>query len=91
MKKRFFKWLNHLYWKYTAGSSKISTLEAKRYCDYLTENYNETEQLFILKDLHKHLTEYRENQIKNTEIELIQQKDKLEVLKKSLEKINNAL
>ena len=87
MKNRFLKWLLHLYWKYTASSKQISNLEAKRYCDYLTENYNEIEQLFILKELHKCLIEYRENQIKNTDIEIIEKKDTISVLNDNLDKL----
>lgn len=91
MKNRFIKWWFSLYWKYTKTTKKITELEAKRYCEYITDNYSEVEQSFILKELRSNLIEYRENQIKDKEILIIQSKDNIEVLSKNLEKLNNTL
>ena len=88
---RLKKWWFSLYWKYTKTSKKITELEAKRYSTYLTESYTEVEQLFILKELHKCLIEYREEQIKNTEIEILQKKEKSVLLANNLNKLTQAL
>lgn len=91
MKNRFIRWCLHMFWKYTSSTKKITDLESKRYCNYLTENYSETEQLFILQQLKKDLIDHRENQIKNTEIEVIQKKEKVVVLTKNLDKLVKAV
>jgi hypothetical protein len=91
MKNRFIRWCLHFFWKYTASTRQVTDLEAKRYCNYLTDNYSELEQLFILKELHKALIDFRENQIKNTEIEVIQKIEKVIVLNKNLDKLIKAL
>lgn len=91
MKNRFIRWCLHFFWKYTASTKRITELEAKRYCNYLTENYSEVEQLFIIKELQKALVDFRENQIKNTEVEIIQKKEKVLLLNKNLDKLVKAL
>ena len=87
MKKRIEKWWLHLFWKYTATNKKIVELEGLRYCNYITSNYNENEQIFILKELHKELINYREEQIKNKGIEILQKKQELTDLETNLEKL----
>jgi len=78
-------------WKYTASTKKVTDLESKRYCSYLTENYSEVEQLFILKQLHKDLIQYREDQIKNEELEILEKEEKVKILNINLYKLVNAL
>lgn len=87
MKKRILNWLYHKIHRYTPGTSKLADSEAKRYCQYITESYNEIEQLIILKNLKAHLEEYRENQIKNKELLIIQTEDSIKILNTNLEKI----
>mgnify|MGYP003647820843 CR=1 FL=1 len=89
--KRLNRWYFHIFWKYTASTKKITDLESKRYTGYLTDNYSDVEQLFILKKLHKDLIQHRENQIKNTELEIIEKEEKIKVLNINLHKLVNAL
>lgn len=91
MKNRFIRWCLHFFWKYTASTKRITDLESKRYCSYLTENYSEVEQLFILQQLKKDLIDHRENQIKNAEIEIIQKKEKVTTLTSNLNKLVKAV
>ena len=87
MKERIKKWWLHLFWKYTAANKKIVELEGLRYCNYITSNYNENEQIFILKELHKELINHREEQIKNKGIQILQKKQELTDLETNLEKL----
>ena len=87
MKERIKKWWLHLFWKYTATNKKIVELEGLRYCNYITSNYNENEQIFILKELHKELINHREEQIKNKGIEILQKKQDLVDLETNLNKL----
>ena len=87
MKERIEKWWLHLFWKYTATNKKIVELEALRYCNYITDSYDENQQIFILKELHKELINHREEQIKNKGIEILQKKQELTDLETNLEKL----
>ena len=87
MKERIKKWWLHLFWEYTATNKKIVELEALRYCNYITDSYDENQQIFILKELHKELTNHREEQIKNKGIEILQKKQELTDLETNLEKL----
>ena len=87
MKERIKKWWLHLFWKYTATNKKIVELEALRYCNYVTDNYTESEQIFILKELHKELINYREEQIKNKGVEILQKKQEFVDLETNLNKL----
>ena len=87
MKERIKKWWLHLFWKYTATNKKIVELEALRYCNYVTDSYTESEQIFILKELHKELINYCEEQIKNKGVEILQKKQELIDLETNLEKL----
>ena len=77
----------HLLWNYTNTKNKIVELEALRYCNYVTDSYDENQQIFILKELHKELINHREEQIKNKGIEILQEKQKLTDLETNLEKL----
>lgn len=87
MKERIKKWWLHLFWKYTATNKKIVELEALRYCNYITDNYTESEQIFILKELHKELINHREEQIKNKGIQILQEQQNLVDLETNLQKL----
>ena len=87
MKKRFLNWLQHFVWKYTEPTAKIADLEAKRYCDYITSHYTELEQIMILKNLGKELVSHREEQIKNKEVLILQEKENITKLESNLEKL----
>ena len=87
MKERLKKWWLHLFWKYTATNKKIVELEAVRYCNYITDGYDENQQIFILKELHKELINHREEQIKNKSIEILQEQQNLVDLETNLQKL----
>jgi hypothetical protein len=87
MKERIKKWWLHLFWKYTATNKKIVELEALRYCNYVTNSYDESQQIFILKELHKELINHREEQIKNKGVQILQEQQNLEALETNLNKI----
>ena len=87
MKERIKKWWLHLFWKYTATNKKIVELEGLRYCNYITSNYNESEQIFILKELHKELIKHCEEQIKNKGVQILQEKEECTNLETNLEKL----
>ena len=87
MKERIEKWWLHLFWKYTATNKKIVELEGLRYCNYITDNYTESEQIFILKELHKELINHREEQIKNKGIQILQEQQNLVDLETNLQKL----
>ena len=87
MKEIIEKWWLHLFWKYTATNKKIVELEALRYSNYITDSYTESEQIFILKELHKELINHREEQIKNKGVEILQKKQELIDLETNLEKL----
>jgi hypothetical protein len=87
MKERINKWWLHLFWKYTATNKKIVELEALRYCNYITNSYDENQQIFILKELYKELINHREEQIKNKGVQILQEQQNLETLETNLNKI----
>lgn len=87
MKERIKKWWLHLFWKYTATNKKIVELEALRYCNYITDSYDENQQIFILKELPKKLIDHREEQIKNKSIEILQKQQERSNLETNLEKL----
>lgn len=87
MKQRVKKWWLHLFWKYTATSKKIVELEGLRYCNYITDSYDENQQIFILKELHKKLINHREEQIKNKGVQILQEQQNLEALETNLNKL----
>ena len=91
MKERIKKWWLHLFWKYTATNKKIVELEALRYCNYITDSYDENQQIFILKELHKELINHREEQIKNKHVLILQEQQNIEKLESNLEKLKIAL
>lgn len=87
MTQRVKKWWLHLFWKYTATNKKIVELEGLRYCNYITDSYDENQQIFILKELHKELINHREEQIKNKGVQILQEQQNLEALETNLNKI----
>ena len=87
MKQRFKKWWLHLFWKYTATNKKIVELETLRYCNYITDSYDENQQIFILKELHKELINHREEKKKNKGIQILQEQQNLVDLETNLQKL----
>lgn len=91
MKKKFKNWILHIIWGYSKTSKQIATLEAKRYKDYLVENYTEIEQITILKDLKVCIIQHRELQIKKSIEESERQHNLSLLLTMNLNKITQAL
>lgn len=89
MKKRIEKWWLSLFWKYTSTNKKIVELEGLRYCNYITDNYTEAEQILILKEFHKELINRREEQIKDVNIEILEKKETLGSLETNLTKLKS--
>jgi hypothetical protein len=89
MKNRIIRKLLSWIWKYTASTVKNSELEATRYCNYITENYSVLEQLLIIKGIKKKLIEYREDQLKNLDIQEMDVNDKRKLLVNNLTKITS--
>lgn len=89
--KRVKKWWDHLFWKYTSTSAKMSHLEAKRYREYITNSYNESEQIKILREFHKELIDYRQNQISNQIVKIVQEQDRQKELESNLLKLTSAI
>ena len=87
MKERIKKWWLHLFWKYTATNKKIVELEALRYCNYVTDSYDENQQIFILKEFQKELINHREEQIKHKGVKKKKKKQELTDLETNLEKL----
>ena len=93
MKKRnrLSRWLLRLYWKYTTSVNKNAELEAKRYAEYLNEYYTISEQLNIYKKLQQEFITIREEEIKNTVIEIVQKQEHQKYLEKNLENFKHLI
>ena len=93
MKKRnrLSRWLLRLYWKYTTSVNKNVELEAKRYVEYLNEHYTISEQLNIYKKLQQEFIAIREEEIKNTVIEIVQKQEHQKYLEKNLENFKHLI
>ena len=93
MKKRnrLSRWLLRMYWKYTTSVNKNAELEAKRYAKYLNEHYTINEQLNIYKKLQKEFITIREEEIKNTVVEIVQKQEHQKYLEKNLENFKHLI
>lgn len=93
MKKRnrLSRWLLRLYWKYTTSVNKNAELEAKRYAEYLNEHYTISEQLNIYKKLQQEFITIREEEIKNTIVEIVQKQEHQKYLEKNLENFKHLI
>lgn len=93
MKKRnrLSRWLLRLYWKYTTSVNKNVELEAKRYAEYLNEHYTVSEQLNIYKKLQQEFIAIREEEIKNTVVEIVQKQEHQKYLEKNLENFKHLI
>ena len=93
MKKRnrLSRWLLRLYWKYTTSVNKNVELEAKRYAKYLNEHYTISEQLNIYKKLQQEFITIREEEIKNTVVEIVQKQEHQKYLEKNLENFKHLI
>jgi|688.fasta_scaffold145460_4 hypothetical protein len=87
MKKRIKKWFKHWLIRYVPSSQLIVDNESKRLTKFITDNYNEDEQILIKNKIEEYLIDYRHNQIKNKEILIIQEETDLRRLNKNLEKL----
>ena len=85
--KRFKRFIKHLFVRYVPSSQLIVDNEAKRLTKFITDNYNENEQILILNKIKENLIDYRNDQIKNKEILIIQEKSDLGRLNKNLERL----
>ena len=93
MKKRnrLSRWLLRLYWKYTTSVNKNVELEAKHYAKYLNEHYTISEQLNIYKKLQQEFIVIREEEIKNTVVEIVQKQEHQKYLEKNLENFKHLI
>lgn len=93
MKKRnrLSRWLLRLYWKFTATVHKNAELEARRYAKYLNEHYTISEQLNIYKKLQQEFITIREEEIKNTVVEIVQKQEHQKYLEKNLENFKHLI
>ena len=93
MKKRnrLSRWLLRMYWKYTTSVNKNAELEAKRYAKYLNEHYTISEQLNIYKKLQQEFIAIREEEIKNTVVEIVQKQEHQKYLEKNLENFKHLI
>ena len=93
MKKRnrLSRWLLRMYWKYTTSVNKNAELEAKRYAEYLNEHYTINEQLNIYKKLQQEFIAIREEEIKNTVVEIVQKQEHQKYLEKNLENFKHLI
>ena len=93
MKKRnrLSRWLLRLYWRFTAAVHKNTELEAKRYVKYLNEHYTVNDQLNIYKKLQQEFIIIREEEIKNTVVEIVQKQEHQRYLEKNLENFKHLI
>lgn len=85
--KRFKRFLKHLFIQYVPSSQLIVDNEAKRLTKFITDNYNENEQILIMNKIKENLIDYRNDQIKNKEILIIQEESDLRRLNQNLSKL----
>ncbi len=85
--KRFKKYLKHLFIRYVPSSQLLVENEAQRLTKFITDNYNENEQILMIGKIKENLIEYRSNQIKNKEILIIQEESDLRRLNKNLDRL----
>ena len=83
--KRFKKYLKHLFIRYVPSSQLIADKESQRLVKFLTDNYTEQQQLFIVTQMRFHLAEYRKQQIVNSKNTIQDEHDRLEKLEINLE------
>ena len=84
MKKRLYRYFIYMFIRYIPGTSKLTSLEARRLSKYLIENFDEHQQIVILEEIKHNLIIYREQQI-------INQKDNIENQKKYLVRLERNL
>ena len=89
MFKRLTRYINYKFVAYIPGTSRIVEMETKRLGNYIFDNYNENEQLTMLELLRTQFVDYRETQIKNKELLLLQEEINLKNLKVNLDKLKN--
>ena len=89
MKERLKKFINYLIVKYVPCSDKIVEKEAYRLSKFISDNYNENEQIMILTQLKLNIIEHRENQIKNKNLLLLQEESNLKYLNQNLQTLIN--
>jgi hypothetical protein len=89
MLRRFKRYIIYKFINYIPGTSKLAEMEAKRLTQYVCENYDECFQILILEEIKSSIIDYRSNQIKNKEIDIINAQDDLKYLKYNLGKLIN--
>lgn len=89
MKKRFLRYFKRLLVRYIPGTSKLSSLEAKRITDYLCDNYDIHQQLIITEEIKQNLILRREQEIENQKVNIENQKKYLQRLENNLITLNN--
>lgn len=89
MKKRLLRFIKKLFVRYIPGTSKISSLEAKRIANYLCDNYDIHQQLIISEEIKQNLIVRREQEIENQKINIENQKKYLQRLENNLITLNN--
>ena len=83
--KRFKKYLKHLFIRYVPSSQLIADKESQRLVKFLTDNYTEQQQLFILTQMQSYLVEYRIQQINDSKKAIQDEHERLEKLEINLE------
>lgn len=89
MKKRIKRYIKFLTVKYIPGTSKLCALEAQRLAKYLTDNYDESQQLILLDELDDIIIQHRNKQIEEKEKLILDEKNNLISLQNNLEKLIN--
>lgn len=82
LKKRWRNIFTYLFVRYTPSSRKLVSIEAKRLCKFITENYDYDQHLKILKHLQSNLIEYSKN-------EIIKKYENIELNKHDIDTITN--
>ena len=87
MKRRIKKLINYLLVRYVPSSNLLVSNESKRLTKFITDNYNEAEQIIIVEQMKTLLIDYRHNQIKNKELLIMREESELKYLNKNLQKL----
>ncbi len=85
--KRIKRVLKYFLVRYVPSSQLLVENEAQRLTKFITDNYNENEQILMISKIKENLIEYRSNQIKNKEILIIQEESDLRRLNKNLDRL----
>lgn len=89
MKKRLWKYIQRLFIRYVPGTSKLATMEAKRLTEYIVNNFDEHQQFIIQEEIKSNLIIYREKQIENQKLNIVNQQKYLKRLENNLLTLNN--